>query len=854
MNRITTFALSAILLGGITIFLLPEQKPQVFEEGQVEEEKSTEGPYKYFHFQRSYPDNVFDHKAYRYALKQVHHDMLAAGSVKSGLQSNWRLEGPTNIGGRINCIEVHPTNPNIIYTGSASGGIFKTTNGGTTWVPIADTLAQLAISDITINPKNTQIIYAATGDHNISGTPMIGDGVYKSTDGGQTWKQTGLINECIISKIIIHPTNTDTIYAAAMGRPMVKNANRGLYRSTDGGATWSKIHFISNQAGVVDVMMDPFNPSTLYCAGWDRYRTNTTSIAAGNGARIWKSTDNGNNWSMLTNGLPSYKCSRIGLAASQKTPNLIFACIVDSTYNLEGIYKSANAGASWSKLGTTGLDMNFLGGFGWYFAQIRVSPYNDNQISVTGVEMQSTTNGGASWFRSVPKWSTYQVHADGHDMVYVDSTTILYATDGGLFKTTNNMSSWSDADEIPNTQLYRVTVNPYVSGVYTGGAQDNGTSSGNYTSLNTWPREFGGDGFQPMYDPTNPSIRYFETQNGGLYFYDGSNYYYFDTGINPNDRTNWDQPIMLGRNHPNTALTGTFRMWRMKGGAPWGTWDSVSNDLTDGNIYGSAFHNISAVEESPVDSNYLYAGTSDGNVWVSLNKGTTWTKVSASLPDRYVTRVIASPTNKSKMYVTHSGYKYNDFTPHIHRSDNNGSTWTSVSGNLPPMAINDLVVYNGRSDSVMIIACDGGVYATTDAGNYWERVGGNMPAIPVFDLEIDYTNKRLVAGTFARSIQSFPLDSILGFKPVFTGIAQQNSPQFKFYPSPVQQTLHISGINMTDNTYTIRVFDLRGSMVKETRKPISGVMELNVSDLRRGTYLLNISSGEFSYTEKFIKM
>ncbi len=810
-------------------------------------------PFEQFYFQRSYPDDVIDEVAFKTALKDVQKDIDAQAGLKNSINANWRVEGPTNLGGRINAIEIDPNNSNIIYTGCSSGGIFKTTNGGTTWTPIADAMPQTAISDITIDPQNSNTIWVATGDHNISGLPHIGDGVYKSTDGGQTWNQMGLQAECIISRILVHPTNSNIAYAAAMGKPFVMNNNRGLYKTTDGGQTWNQIHFISNQAGVVDVVMDPFNPNTLYCSGWDRIRTNSQSIGTGPGGKIWKSTDGGANWTMLTNGLPSYNTSRVGLSISQLTPGLVFAVVIDTTYAFEGLYKTTNGGTSWTQMGTNGLDQTFVRNFGWYFAQVRVSPFNDNHISMLGVEMQTTFDGGANWFRSVPAWTTYQVHADEHDLVYINANTCLLGTDGGLYKTTNNMSTWTDVDDIPNSQYYRIAIDPHQPGVYAGGAQDNGTSSGNYLSTSTWPREFGGDGFQTMYDPNNATLRYFETQNGGLYFWDGFNYYLFDSGINPSDRTNWDQPIRLGKNDPTTAITGTYRMWKMKTGAPWSTWDSISNDLTDGLIYKASFHNISSLDESSLDSKYIFAGTSDGNVWTTINDGVTWSKVSSSLPDRYVTSVIGSDLNKNHLYVTHSGYKDNDNTPHIHKSTNLGTSWTDISGDLPQIAINDLVIMQGTGDSVMMVATDAGVYATIRAGSSWKRVGGNMPAIPVFDLEIDYVNRRLVAGTFARSIQSFPIDSILEQSTV--GIEDHSAkPTFSIYPTPARDVVNFTAKNIGSETYDIKVYSLSGKLVYSRNTALKSRQQIPVAHLDQGTYIISVRSEAHHYTEKFLKL
>lgn len=840
------FLLSFILITSIFFFFRKTSSALTDKLEQMHQ------PFDQFYFQRSYPDMHYDVNAYNQALKEVEvqkQKQFSEKAGKNGLNSDWKLEGPTNIGGRINAIEVHPTNANIIFTGSAAGGIFKTTNGGGSWVAISDTLSHLAVSDITIASSNNNIIYVATGDHNISGLPHVGNGVYKSTDGGITWEHKGLTNECIISRIVVDPLNANIVYAAAMGLPFVRNNNRGLYKSTDGGNTWNQIHFISNQAGVIDVVMDPFNSQVLYCAGWDRIRTNQESTVYGSGAKIWKTTNGGTTWTQLSGGLPTFNTCRIGLAISKTTPNKVFAVIVDTTYNLEGVYRTNNAGTNWTKLGTNGMDLSFMSGFGWYFAQIRVNPKNDNHISMLGVEMTTSFDGGLNWTKTVPDWWTYQVHADEHDMVYLDSSKILLATDGGLYKSTNNMNSWTDIDAIPNSQIYRLAISPHTNGIYTGGLQDNGTTSGNASNINAWPREFGGDGFQAIFHPTNPNLRYYETQNGGLWFDDGfSGVQSFDNGINSFDRRNWDMPIIMSKFNASTIYTGTYMIYKQTG-APYGTWYPISNDLTDGVIYGNNFHNISAIGESYLNAQHLYAGTSDGNVWVSLNGGSNWTNVSFGLPDRYVTAVAGSPMLANTFYVTHSGYKYNDNTPHIYKTSNNGNVWSSIKGDLPNIAINDILVYNTNNDSVIFVATDGGIYVTKNAGTNWERVGGNMPAIPVFDIEVDYTNKKLIAGTFARSIQSFPMDSVFA-KPqiiISTDNNTNDKTELSIFPNPSQDNIHLKGIKSINE---VKIYNITG----ELQLVKSNTTQIDVSQFTKGTYIVVVADESQNYTSRFVKL
>lgn len=756
------YTISAILVAGIIVAFI--QSIQTIHKPSATLDKHLR-PYDHFFLQRSYPDTIFAYRAFSQALNLAvrHSETQLNHSARSGdgFNEDWNLEGPGNIGGRINAFAVHPTNNNIIYAGTASGGIFKTTDGGTSWNPIFDNHPYLAISDITLDPSNPDIVYAGTGDHNISGYPFIGDGVYRSMDGGQSWSHLGLSNESIISRIIVDPTDSLTIYAAAMGLPFVRNNDRGLYKSTDGGITWNQVLFVSNQAGIIDLVMDPFNSQILYTASWDRIRNNSESTVSGPNAKIWKTTDGGANWTQLTSGLPSGNQCRIGLAISENTAGVLAAIYVDATspYDLQGVYKTANGGTSWTNA-SGNLPAGFLGGFGWYFGQIRINPSNINEMWALGVQLYKTTNGGVSW-------SSFggSTHVDYHDLVFASGNTIFLASDGGGYKTTNGGASWTDFENIPNNQFYRIALNPHIPGTYYGGLQDNGSVGGNSSGINNWAKYFGGDGFQLRFDPNNASVWYCQTQNGGLWYSinGGNSFNFHGNALTSSDRRNWDMPFILSHNNPDVQYCGTFRVYRNSTG-PGGYWLSISPDLTDGIIFGSNFHTISTVNESPLDSNVIYAGTTDGNVWVSTNYGTGWTDITDTLPDRYVTSVKPSPVDSATAFVTHSGYKDNDFFPHIHKTTDYGTTWQDISGDLPPLAINDLYIYP-TNDSIIFVATDGGVYGTLNSGTDWKRVGANMPFVAVYDLEIDTTQNLLVAGTFGRSLYTYPLDSIFNPAP-----------------------------------------------------------------------------------------
>jgi photosystem II stability/assembly factor-like uncharacterized protein len=716
-----------------------------------------------FFFQRSFPDRTFDIKAYTTAFDEMKSRVLQRSMTTEGFDAEWTTQGPGSAGARINAIAVHPTNDSIIYAGFSGGGIFKTTDAGTTWNPIFDDQPYLAIGDITLDPVDPETVYVGTGDNNVTGYPFIGDGIYKSVNGGNTWQHLGLTDQAIVSRVIVDPTNSAIIYAACLGLPFERNNERGLYKSIDGGNTWSQILFVSNQSGIVDLLINPDNPQILYAASWDRIRNNTESIVAGPNAKIFKSVDGGNTWINLTNGLPTGNQGRIGLAMSGTNPDVVFAMYVGTNSQLQGIYKSTDAGLNWSTIPTnsgTGLSSNALGGFGWYFGQLRVDPVNENRIYLLGVNVWYTSNIGNTWVRITPLSGPNAPHVDNHDLVFNNGDVYL-GTDGGMYKRNFGSGTWNDIENIPATQFYRTGYNPHQIDQYYGGTQDNGTQAGNAGNIDDWDRLLGGDGFQISFHPTDPDIIYAETQRGNIFMKPNaaSGFINATDGIIPNDRRNWDMQYIISSHNPNVLYTGTYRVYKSEEvGLP--VWSPISGDLTDSIIYGSNFHTLTTLGESPIDANFLYVGTTDGNVWRTLDGGASWDSLHSNLPNRYVTSIVASPDSANHVFVAHSGYKYNDFIPHIHLSTDNGDTWQDISGDLPQLAINNIFVIPEQGNQVIFVATDGGVFGTLNGGTTWERLGANFPYVPVYDIDWNVAKNELIAATFGRSIMTYPLDSI----------------------------------------------------------------------------------------------
>ena len=852
MNRYTP-GISTIGILCLLIMMISRQYPTKTTECLSKNDKTA--PNDYFFLQRVGPTGRFNFKAYQSALEQASQSVLEKDRPE-GLNQDWQSRGPSNIGARINTIAVNPDNENIIYTGFAGGGIFKTTDDGVTWSPIFDNNSYLAIGDITLDPSNPSTVYVGTGDPNITGFPFIGNGIYKSTDSGETWENIGLQEESIISKIIVHPDDSGIIYASAMGIPFVRNDKRGFYKSVDGGQSWEQKLFVSTEAGIIDFVLSPTDPNTIYAASWNRIRNNHESLVAGQDAKIFKSTDGGDNWIILSNGLPQTDTlGRIGLAISSTNPNKLYAVVVDANNQLENIYKTTNAGASWEPTinweEASGLESQPLGGFGWYFGKIRVNPINDEEIYLLGVTLWKSSNGGHQWEPAIPFTSIYSVHADKHDLVFLPSGNRLLATDGGLYKTNEEEMDWLDHDQTPCTQFYRVAYNPHLPGFYFGGAQDNG-SIGGESDNSDWIHLYGGDGFQLVFHPTNPSITYAESQNGHIvvsFSEEWGSWSDATSGIDGADRRNWDMQFILSPHNPNTMYTGTYRVYKSTEGAiP--NWYPVSDDLTDGQIYADRFHTITSIAESKPQQGLIYVGTTDGNVWRSDYGGDdgVWRKLSDELPDDYVTAVVPSPDNIDKVYVSLSGYKENDFGAKIFRSANRGNTWENIAGDLPDLSVNDILVMPMHNDSVIVVGTDGGVFITRNGGANWYLMG-NMPIVPVYDLEYNQATNEIIAGTFARSIMTYSGADINTFlSPTNSTYISKKAIHISPNPASLNINIRLDGLSESVN---LTIYNIKGKQVFSNRLNTAGET-IDISHLPKGVYTVIIKGNNLWGSRKLI--
>ena len=741
------------------VIWLPQRRPSIVSgSDQSESEFEKLAPNRWLEWKWSFPDDHWDpnevdaaeREARLHAEQQMTHSRVVEGE--------WTQHGPLNLSGRLNLIhEDQLSLTNRLYAGAAGGGLWMSENGGNSWQSLTEDFDHLAIGSLAFDPESSDVVYLGTGDPQISGHPRIGGGIYKSTDAGTTWTHLGLTETRIVSRIEVDPFNPNVVFAATMGNPGIPGPDRGLYRSTDAGTTWEQVLFVGDSVGINDVRIST-NSGTILASAWHRIRTSTVSDLVSSDNRLYRSLDGGDTWEVLPNPWGEEERCRIGIEESQ---GRFVVHPVGADQQFSNLYRTGDDGNTWAELVPDGaMPDGVLGGFGWYFSKVRINPWNFDDITVLGVELWNTLDGGATWERMGPEWWTYEVHADKHDLQWVGPNELVLATDGGAYRSTDHGATWADIEALPVGQFYHVTHIPQAPGWYTAGAQDNGTTTGNVTVVNSWSRDRGGDGFTALYHPENDALRVATVQYGNFAYSltdwdEEPNWNDMTEGIASEDRKGWDSPILFHPAEPSVAWCATERVYRMVD-APFGIWEPRSPDLTLGEEQGLSFRVVTTLSGSPFNADWIAAGTSDGQVWFSVNSGSSWVSMSEGLPQRQVTDVAFDPFHPDSITVTLNGYKDAVYTPHVYRAALGGE-WHDVTGDLPDHPAND---WRALNDSTWVIATDFGVYHTENWGGHWERVG-DMPFIPVFELDVDTAGSQLVAATFARSIQTFPLDSLV---------------------------------------------------------------------------------------------
>ncbi|MBU2651076.1 MAG: glycosyl hydrolase [Bacteroidetes bacterium] len=701
-----------------------------------------------------------------------------------------RSIGPAFKSGRIADIAIHPENENIWYVAVGSGGVWKTANSGTTWEPIFDGEKSYSIGCVTIDPNNPHTVWVGTGE-NIGGRHVgYGDGIYRSDDGGSSWKNMGLKESQHISKIIVHPENSDVIWVAAQGPLWNKGGERGLYKSADGGKTWKKTLGDEEWTGVTDIVIDPRDPDVLYAATWQRHRNVAAYISGGPGSGIHKSVDGGETWEKLKSGLPGSNMGKIGLAISPLKPDVLYAAI-ELNRRTGGVYRSDDRGASWKKMsdavaGATGPH---------YYQELFAHPHVFDKIFLVDVWMQVSDDGG----KTFKNMNESKKHSDNHAIAFskTDPDYMLVGTDGGLYETFDDTKNWKYIPNLPLTQFYKVSVDdsePFYF-IY-GGTQDNGSQGGpsrtdksDGISNQDWFIINGGDGHQTATEPGNPDIVYAQSQQGYLVRRDMITGETVDIRPQPGEgedaeRFNWDSPILVSPHSPTTIYFASQRVWRSDDRGD--SWTAISGDLTrdqerltlpimeqtqgwdeawDMDAM-SDYNTITSLAESPVREGLIYAGTDDGLIQVKEPETGEWRKIEVgSMPGipatAFVNDIKADLFDVNTVYVVLDNHKFCDLNPYLMKSTDRGKSWKSMKGNLPEKTLLWRIVQDHEKPELFFLATEFGICFTVDAGEKWIRLKGGVPTISFRDLAIQKRENDLVGASFGRGFYVFDDYSVL---------------------------------------------------------------------------------------------
>jgi photosystem II stability/assembly factor-like uncharacterized protein len=723
----------------------------------------------------------------------------------------FRNIGPALMSGRIADIAIHPNDFSIWYVAVGSGGVWKTTNSGTTWQPIFDEEKSYSTGCVVLDPSNPEIVWVGTGE-NVGGRHVaFGDGIYRSDDGGASWKNMGLKDSQHISEIIVDPTDSNTVYVASQGPLWSADGDRGLFKTTDGGATWTNVLSDGEWTGVTDVVMDSRNPNVLYAATWQHHRTVAAVVDGGPETGIYGTTDGGANWTRFKNGLPKGNMGKIGLAISPQNPDVVYA-VIELDNRKGGTWRSANRGASWEKRS----DAVSSGTGPHYYQELEASPHAMDRIYIMDSRMQVSDDGGKT-FRRVKNKSK---HVDNHALAFRpdDPDWLLVGTDGGLYESHDLAENWRFIANLPVTQFYKLAVDdaePFYN-VY-GGTQDNSTQGGPTRTDNVngitnadWFITLFADGHQPAVEPGNPDIVYSEWQEGNLVRTDRTTggIVYIQPQPEPGDppeRFNWDAPILVSPHSPTRLYYASQRVWRSDDRGD--SWTPISTDLTKNQdrmlmpVMGrqwsstapwdffamSAYNTITSLAESPVQEGLLWAGTDDGLLQVSADGGDNWRAIPVGdlpgVPDTaFVNDIKADLFDADTVYVCLDNHKYGDFKPYLVKSTDRGKEWTSIAGDLPDRHLIWRLVQDHVKSDLLFAATEFGIFFTIDGGEKWIQLPGGVPTISFRDLAIQRRENDLVGASFGRGF--YVLDDYTPLRHVNEGAMEQEALLFPVRKAP----------------------------------------------------------------------
>jgi photosystem II stability/assembly factor-like uncharacterized protein len=694
------------------------------------------------------------------------------GPSLAGLR--WRGIGPAMMSGRISDLAIHPATPTTWFVATASGGLWKTTNAGTTFTPVFDGQGSYSIGAVTVDPNDPHTVWVGTGENNYQRSVAYGDGVYRSVDGGTTWSNVGLKASEHIGRIVVDPRNSNVVYVAAQGPAWSPGGERGLYKTTDGGKTWTRLLGGGDWVGVNDVQLDPRNPDRLLAATHTRQRRVWGQVSGGPESALHRSIDGGATWTKVTTGLPGEELGRIGLAVSPKDPDVVYA-VMEGANNAGGVFRSVNFGASWTRMSGTSTS-------GLYYGEIVADPHAVDRVYLLDTWNLVSDDGGRTFRRLGEQYK----HVDNH-VIWIDPSDAnhyLVGSDGGLYESFDRAATWRFFPNLPLAQFYKVAVDnsaPFYR-VY-GGTQDNATVGGpsrNNTvhgiANHEWQMVVFGDGFSVQVDPTDPNTVYAEWQNGGLVRHDrrtGEN-----VGIQPQvapgeapNRWYWDSPLLISPHDPKRVYYGSQRLWRSDDRGD--SWRMVSGDLTRNidrsqlrllgrqqsvdaigrNNSTSFYGSLTTITESPKVEGLIYVGTDDGLVQVTEDGGATWRRIASfpGVPDTtYVMQLVAGRHDANTVYAVFNNHRSGDFAPYLLVSGDRGRSWRSIASTLPARGSVYTIAEDPEVPGLLYAGTEFAAWVSLDAGARWQRLMGGLPTIQVRHLVVQEREGDLVAATFGR--------------------------------------------------------------------------------------------------------
>ena len=711
-----------------------------------------------------------------FLFAQNEEDNKEKSKLNSGTLSalKFRNVGPALTSGRVSDIAVDPTRKSTWYVTAASGGVWKTVNAGTSFQPIFDDQGSYSIGCVTIDPNNHNVIWIGTGENNNQRSVAYGDGIYKSSDGGNSFKNVGLKNSEHIGMVKVDPRNSDRVFVAAYGPLWKEGGDRGLYLTEDGGTTWNRILDVSENTGFNEVHFDPRNPDVIYATAHQRARRVWTYISGGPESAIYKSTNGGKNFTKLTNGLPKGDVGRIAFAVSPQKPDVLYA-MIEATPETQGMYKSTDRGASWKKV-------NKYASSGNYYVELVCDPHQFDKLYSMDTWAKVSNDGGASWSNLGEK----NKHVDNHCM-WIDPNDeehYIMGCDGGIYETWDQASSWDFKANLPITQFYKVALDndePFYN--IAGGTQDNfslmgpsRTNDQRGIANSDWFVTKGGDGFESAIDPKDPNIIYAQSQYGYLVRYDKASGEKVDIKPYPKKnekayRWNWDAPLIISPHNNKRLYFAANKLFRSDDQG--NSWKAISGDLTRkidrntlpvmGKVWSmdavaknkstTIYGNIVALSESPKQEDLVYVGTDDGLIQITSDAGVNWKKIESisGVPSKtYVNMVLASSHSENNVFAVFNNHKNGDFKPYVYRSRDKGASWTSITSNLPERGSAYCIAEDHINPNLLFVGTEFGVFVSVDGGGKWTQLKSGIPTVAIRDMEIQKRENDLVLGTFGR--------------------------------------------------------------------------------------------------------